>query len=148
MLLNKMGTLMKMNAKNLTRQAIAATVCAGLLLAALVAHAAGLGAIAVQSSLGQPLVAQVEITTLQAGEFDEIKARIASRDTYENAKLAYVPVYRLITITAERRADGSPILRLSSNAPVNEPVIDLLVELTWNSGKIVQKYSILLDPAK
>ena len=148
MLLNKMGTLMKMNAKNLTRQAIAATACAGLLLAALVADAAGLGAIAVQSSLGQPLVAQVEITTLQAGEFDEIKARIASRDTYENAKLAYVPVYRLITITAERRADGSPILRLSSNAPVNEPVIDLLVELTWNSGKIVQKYSILLDPAK
>ena len=139
---------MKMNAKNLTRQAIAATACAGLLLAALVADAAGLGAIAVQSSLGQPLVAQVEITTLQAGEFDEIKARIASRDTYENAKLAYVPVYRLITITAERRADGSPILRLSSNAPVNEPVIDLLVELTWNSGKIVQKYSILLDPAK
>ena len=139
---------MKMNANNLTRQAIAATACAGLLLAALVADAAGLGAIAVQSSLGQPLVAQVEITTLQAGEFDEIKARIASRDTYENAKLAYVPVYRLITITAERRADGSPILRLSSNAPVNEPVIDLLVELTWNSGKIVQKYSILLDPAK
>ena len=139
---------MKMNANNLTRQAIAATACAGLLLAALVADAAGLGAIAVQSSLGQPLVAQVEITTLQAGEFDEIKARIASRDTYENAKLAYVPVYRLITITAERRADGHPILRLSSNAPVNEPVIDLLVELTWNSGKIVQKYSILLDPAK
>ena len=139
---------MKMNAKNLTRRAVAASACAGLLLAALVADAAGLGAIAVQSSLGQPLVAQVEITTLQAGEFDEIKARIASRDTYENAKLAYVPVYRLITITAERRADGSPILRLSSNAPVNEPVIDLLVELTWNSGKIVQKYSILLDPAK
>lgn len=139
---------MKLDAKNLILQAIAAVACCSLMLAASVAHAAGLGSIAVQSSLGQPLVAQIDITALQAGEFDEIKARIAGRDAYESAKLAYVPVFRQITITAERRADGRPMLRLSSNAPVNEPVIDLLVELTWSTGKIVQKYSILLDPAK
>lgn len=139
---------MKLDAKNLLLHTITAIACSSLMLVASEAHAAGLGAIAVQSSLGQPLAAEIEITVLQAGEFDEIKARIASRDAYENAKLSYVPVFRQITITAERRADGRPILRLSSNATVNEPVIDLLVELTWNSGKIVQKYSILLDPAK
>ena len=136
---------MKLKSKKLFLKSVAAMTCAAGLWGA---HAAGLGAIEVQSSLGQPLVAQIEITALQGAEFDEIKPRIASREAYENAKLAYVPVFRQITVTAERRSDGRTVLRLSSNAPVNEPVIDLLVELTWNSGKIVQKYSILLDPAK
>lgn len=114
----------------------------------LTAHAAGLGAIAVQSNLGQPLTAEIALTSLQAGEFDEIRARIASRDAYESARLAYIPVLGTVRIVPDRRADGQAVLKISSNAAINEPVLDLLVEFTWGGGKILQKYSILLDPAK
>jgi len=40
------------------------------------------------------------------------------------------------------------ILKLSSNAPIAEPAINLLVEFSWRGGRVVQKYSILLDPPK
>ena len=126
-------------------QITVAAWCTGL---ALVAQAAGLGAINVQSALGQPLSAEIVITSLASDEFDEIKARIASADAYDDAKVRYLSIVRQIRVAAERRADGRAILKLSSNAPINEPVLELLVEFTWRSGQLVQKYSILLDPAK
>ncbi|HEX9391964.1 MAG TPA: hypothetical protein VF928_11690 [Usitatibacteraceae bacterium] len=132
-------------ARTVFLRSLAAIFCAGI---ALTARAAGLGAINMQSVLGQPLAAEIEITSLQAGEFDEIKGSIAGLAAYESAKLHYIPAFRQIRISTDRRADGRPILKLSSNTPINEPAIDLMVELTWPTGKVTQKYSVLLDPAK
>ncbi len=131
--------------KQLILSGAAAIFVTGLALAA---NAAGLGQINMQSSLGQPLAAEIEVTNLLAGEFDEIKANIAGLAAYEEKKLRYLHVFRQVQIEVTRRADGRPILKLSSNSPINEPAIDLLVEMSWPTGKVTQKYSLLLDPAK
>ena len=44
------------------------------------------------------------------------------------------------------RRDGRPFLRVRSTSPVNEPFLDLLVELQWNTGRLVREYTVLLDP--
>lgn len=114
---------------------------------ALVSQAAGLAGIKVQSALGQPLAAEIQIVALQPEDFDQMQARIASPEAYKAAKLTYVPVIRQLRLAAERRGKGA-VWKLTSAAPINEPSLDVLVEFTWPGGKLLQKYSILLDPQK
>ena len=112
------------------------------------AHAVGLGPIKVDSGLGQPLSAEVEVTALEPDEFARVLARVAGPDEYEAAKLPYAPLLRQLRITAERRKDGKSILKITSFAPINEPTLDLLVDFNWRGGRLQQKYSVLLDPPK
>ncbi len=120
----------------------------GALLAAtaFTSHAAGLGRLAVNSALGQPLSAEIELVSLLPGEFEAIAARAASPEAYADAKIEYSPLLRSLKFSAERRADGKPVLKISSSAPINEPFLDVLVEMNWPSGKLVREYPILLDP--
>jgi len=114
---------------------------------ALASQAAGLAGITVQSALGQPLAAEIEIVGLQPEDFDLMQARIASPEAYKAAKLTYVPVIRQLRLAAEHRGEGA-VWKLTSVAPINEPSLDALVEFTWPGGRLLQKYSILLDPQK
>lgn len=115
---------------------------------ALAAHGAGLGGLTVQSALGQPLSVEIDVISLQADEFARVLARIASPDEYATAKLVYTPLLRQLRITPEHQKDGQTILKITSIAPVNEPTLELLVEFNWRGGRLLQKYSVLLDPPK
>ena len=114
------------------------------------ANSAGLAAIQVNSALGQPFSAEIEITGLPAEdfEFELAKGSLASVEAYQDAKLAFPPLLRQMRITTEKRADGKPVLRIASNAPINEPALNLLIEFNWRGGRLLQKFSILLDPPK
>ena len=116
----------------------------------MMAGAAGLSAIKVNSALGQPFSAEIEITGLPAEdfEFELAKGSLASPEAYQDAKLVYPPFLGQLRISTERGAGGKPILKLVSSAPINEPALNLLVEFNWRGGRLLQKYSILLDPPK
>ncbi len=115
--------------------------------------AAILGNIKVTSALGQPFSAEIDISALEGDEFAQIQTRIAGPETYEAAKLEYPTVARLIRVTTERDGSGDvksskAKLKLTSNTAINEPSINLLVEFTTGNGRLVQKYSVLLDLPK
>ena len=126
---------------------ISAFTAAFLVALALTARAAGLAGITVQSALGQPLAAEIQIVGLQPEDFDLMQAHIAGPEAYKAAKLNYVPVTRQLRLAAERRGEGA-VWKLTSAVPINEPSLDALVEFTWPGGRLLQKYSILLDPQK
>ena len=109
-------------------------------------HAAGLGRLNVQSALGQPLRAEVEVTSLTKEESQSLSAKLASPDAFKQAGLEYSSALNGLRFAVDRRADGKAFVRISSNQPVNEPFVDLLVELNWASGKFVREYTFLLDP--
>ena len=113
---------------------------------ALTANAAGLGKLSVNSALGQPLLAEIELVSLQPGEFDSISGRVASPESYGDARIEYSPLLRQLRFTTERRVNGTPILKISSNSPINEPFLDVLVEMNWPAGRLLREYPILLDP--
>ena len=138
---------MKQIAKSIAIQAIAGLCYFAL---PLTAGAAGLAPINVNSALGQPFSAEIEITGLPSEEFEfELaKGRVASPEAYQDAGLVYPPLVRQLRVSTERRADGKPILKVVSSAPINEPALNLLLEFNWRGGRLTQKYSILLDPPK
>jgi pilus assembly protein FimV len=109
-------------------------------------HAAGLGKLNVLSSLGQPLQAEVDLVSLQKGELESLVARVASPDAFRDAGLEYTASLNNVKFAVEKRANGQPYLRVSTTQPVNEPILDLLIDLTWSSGRLLREYPILLDP--
>ncbi|CAN0478064.1 unnamed protein product, partial [Phaeothamnion confervicola] len=121
-------------------------LAAGLLLVApLHVFGAGLGKLTVLSALGQPLSAEIEIVSLQAGEEDSLAARFAPSDAYRQAGIEFNSALINVRFAIDRK-DGKPVIRMVSNAPVSEPFLNVLVELSWNSGRLVREYTFLLDP--
>jgi pilus assembly protein FimV len=117
-----------------------------LLLGASAAHAAGLGKLTVNSALGQPLNAEIDLVSLQPGESDAVVARVASPEQFREANIEYTSSLRLLRFAVDKRANGQPFLKVTSIAPINEPFVDVLVEMSWPAGRIQREYPILLDP--
>lgn len=117
-----------------------------LLLSPAYAAAAGLGKLSVLSALGQPLKAEIDIVAMQPGEGESLTARIASSDAFRQAGVEYGAVVPQLRAVIEHRPDGRAVLALKSQQPVNEPFVDVLVELDSASGRLVRQYTFLLDP--
>ena len=127
------------------RSSISIVVAVAWLAFASLANAAGLGRLTVLSPLGQPLLAEIEIVSVQPGEEDGLTARLASPEAFETAGIDINPALNSLRINLERR-DQKPFLRVTTAQPVNEPFLDILIELAWSSGKLVREYTFLLDP--
>ena len=110
------------------------------------AAALGLGRLTVQSALGQPLSAQIELTSATREELDTLAAKVADPSLYKQNNLTYQGALTRARVSVERRADGTNYLKVTSSTPVNEPYLDLMVELNWASGRVVRDYTFLLDP--
>ena len=122
-----------------------AVACAVLLSPA--AHAAGLGKLTVLSSLGQPLRAEIELTSVSNEEAAALVAKLAPADAFKAANIDFNPTLLSLHFTVEQRG-GRQFIRIASSQPVNEPFVDMLLELNWNSGRLVREYTFLLDPAE
>ncbi len=114
--------------------------------ASIAVQAAGLGKLTVSSALGQVLAAEIDLVSLQPGELDALSARVASPESYRDAKIEYSTALRLLRFSVEKRASGQPYIKITSIAPINEPFLDVLVEVSWAAGRLQREYPILLDP--
>lgn len=111
------------------------------------AYAAGLGKLTVMSSLGQPLRAEIELTAVSNEEVGVLVAKLAPGDAFKLANIEFNPALLALQFTIEQR-NGRQYVKITSSKPLNEPFVDMLLELSWNSGKLVREYTFLLDPAE
>ncbi len=121
-------------------------VAAGLIAVPLTANAAGLGKLSVTSALGQPLAAEIELFAADKAELDSLTASLAADQAFRDARVDYAPVLTSLRFTVEKKPDGKAVLKVTSSRPINDPFIDMLVELSWASGRLVREYTMLLDP--
>jgi pilus assembly protein FimV len=124
----------------------AVSVAFGLAIASPYADAAGLGRLTVQSGLGQPLKAELEVTAVGRDEMPTLQVKLAPPAAFRAANLEFNPALSNLRFALERRADGNYFVRINSPQPVNEPYLDLMVELTWSTGRVIREYTVLLDP--
>lgn len=110
------------------------------------AAALSLGRITVQSALGEPLRAEIEVPEINADEAASLKASIASPEAFRAAGLDYNPAMSGLQVTLQRRADGRSYFRLSSDRAINDPFVDMILVANWASGRIVRDYTLLFDP--
>ena len=128
------------------RFALSGVAAAALCLAAPAAWSLGLGRLQVQSALGESLRAEIDVTSLSPEEAANLRVRIAPPEAYRTAGVDYNPVLPSTQAELLRRADGRPYLKLSSDRGVQEPFVDVILELSWSTGKLVREYTLLFDP--
>jgi pilus assembly protein FimV len=120
-------------------------IVAALVALPLVVQAAGLGNLNVLSALGQRLNAEIEVVALQPGEDEGLTARLAPADAFKRAGVELNPVLSTVRFAVERKG-GKTLIRMTSTEPLNEPFLDVLLEIQWPSGRLVREYTFLLDP--
>ena len=106
--------------------------------------AAGLGQINVFSGLGQPLRAEIQISATPQ-ELSSITAKVASPEAFRQAGIPYPGFLTGIRVSVEHSGQRQ-VVRLSSDRPINEPFVGLLIDLDWASGRLSREYTFLLDP--
>lgn len=109
------------------------------------AAALELGQIQVKSALGQPLLAEIPLTPETPAELQNLSARLASPEDFARAGISTgrpgIPLQFSVANVGERK-----VIRITSNVAINDPYLDLLVEVSSATGKSVREYAILLDP--
>lgn len=118
----------------------------GTLLTAGDALALGVGDIKVNSALNQKLDAEIELLSTVEGELDDVTVSLASKEAFERINLNRPYVLTAIQFKVQTRADGTPIVKLTSTETVREPFLDFLVEVHWAKGRMLREYTVLLDP--
>lgn len=123
--------------------------CSIVLLAGLFhcAHAAELGEAAVRSYIGQPLVADVELSGL-TDPAAQVTVRNAHADVYRGANIALNPVLSSLVLSVARR-DGRQFVHITSTRPVESDYVHLFLELTEGNKRNIRPVTLWLtaDPS-
>jgi pilus assembly protein FimV len=133
---------------NAARISQTTAIGAGVLLAcSLSAHALTLGRFQVQSAMGEPLRAEVEVTQFTPNELRGLQAQLASPASFRQAGMEYNAALNGLVARVEQRNDGRPFIVLNGRNPVQDSFIDLILEAQWSTGRAVKNYALLLNSA-
>ncbi len=108
------------------------------------AHALKLGDPVVKSYVGQPLVAEFTIEDSTAEELRRLKINLARPEMYSAARTNFHPALKTSSISIEQK--DKPVVVLRTEGPIEDAVVDILFELSWAAGKMMQTATILIDP--
>lgn len=111
------------------------------------AHALGLGQMQVQSGLDQPLVAEIPIVSAEPGELESLQVRLASPEAFQRVGLER-PTRLAANLQFEVVEAGraQPVIRVTTDQPVDEPLLSFLIEVDWGAGRMLREFTALLDP--
>jgi len=105
----------------------------------------GLGEAKVDSYLNQPLKARIDLISQASDDLSTVTAGMASAADYEliGASIEGIPVPLRFTV---EDLEGDAYIAATSTLPINEPVLRLIVEVNWSSGRLLREYTLFLDP--
>lgn len=105
----------------------------------------GLGDVTVESFLNQPLQVKIDLLTRETDDLTSVTARLASADDYALIGASRESVSVPIRFSVED-IEGDAYILATSDLPVGAPVVRLIVEVNWSSGRLLREYTIFLDP--
>ena len=129
---------------SLGRNALSVAVASAMLFAA-DASATGMGRLTVLSALGQPLKAEIELTSPNKEELGSLTPKLASPEAFKRANIEFNAALLSLQFGIEQRGNNY-IIKVTSSQPMNEPFVDMLLELNSSNGKLLREYTFLLDP--
>lgn len=114
------------------------------LLSSQAIFALGLGDITTQSALNQPLVAEIELINVGSLENSQILVGIGTESDY--ALAGVTKEFFHSDLEFEVFAEGNnPRIAITSNRPLQDPYLNIMVQARWPQGKILREYTLLLD---
>ncbi|MBS62836.1 MAG: hypothetical protein CMN27_07780 [Salinisphaera sp.] len=135
------------DSKSCLRRGLQTAAVAALLGNAGVASALGFGTIRVHSALNEPLNATINLVALTPEEKTALQVDMASADMFRRFGIQRTSLAdRIRIVAAPGNEDSQVLLRLTTDAPVQEPFLRFLIEADTGSGRALREYTVLLDP--
>src|SRR3989344_2197791 len=102
-------------------------IAAATALTTEMAHALGLGEVTLQSSLNQPLIAEIELLDAKNLAPGEVILVLASLEEFNRAGIDRQYFLTDLKFTPVLRPNGKSVIQVSSSKPVREPYLNFLV---------------------
>jgi len=107
--------------------------------------ALGLGELTVNSTLNEPLDASIQMLGLDGLNDNQILASLGGLEDFERAGIDRIGLIDDIRIEIVVFNRESGILRLTSEEPVVEPFLDMVISVRWPNGRLMRDYTALID---
>ena len=107
--------------------------------------ALGLGDIESNSHLNQPLRAKIDLLSAAPADASQIQVRLAPPDVFNRVGVARPDFLGSLRFTPTVQG-GKPVILVSSDAPIQEPFVNFLLEVSWPQGQLLKEYTVMLDP--
>jgi pilus assembly protein FimV len=116
------------------------------LLSPSLSWALGLGEIHLNSSLNEPMNAEIDLIAASPDELGALRAALASKDAFTRYGIDKPPFLSTLTFKVGKSKDGRDVLLVRSTESIPEPFVTFLVEVNWARGRLMREYTVLLDP--
>ena len=106
-----------------------------------------LGRISANSSMGQPLRAQLEVVQITAEQASSLEISLAEPERFTAANMQLNPVLKGFRATlVPSDTPGVTRIQLETTEPITEPFLDMAIQFRWAGGELLRTYTLLLDP--
>ena len=109
------------------------------------ALALGLGELTMHSALNEPLDAEIQLKNV--GDLDETQIRIgfADQEEFKEAGVEYTSFLSNVKFKVVLDGNEGGVIKVFTTKRVNEPYLDLLMEASWPTGRMLRSYTVLVD---
>jgi len=107
--------------------------------------AIGLGEIKLNTSLNEPLNAEIQLLQVRGLSENEILIGIAPKADFEAAGVDRLFFLSSLKFSLELDNPKGPLVRITTDAPVREPYLNFLLEVQWPNGRLLREYTLLMD---
>ncbi|MHB8404164.1 MAG: FimV/HubP family polar landmark protein [Gammaproteobacteria bacterium] len=117
-----------------------------LAVSPLAANALGLGEIKLNSTLNQPLNADIPIVGAASDEINSLHIKVASAAQFQQAGIPMPEVLSELQFQVVQGPNGTASVHITSSKPLREPFLDFLADATWDNGELIREYTVFLNP--
>lgn len=104
-----------------------------------------LGPIEGDSVAGEPVSARIPVHELPADP-GRVEVGLAPSRIFDRAGLERGPALSLLEMELVTTGPEAPYIAVRSEEPIDQPLLDLLVRVSWPEGDLVREYTLLLEP--
>ena len=108
--------------------------------------ALGLGELKKHSELNQPFHATIDLVDANAEELDTLRVKLADAERFRRAGIERPHVLSQLRFEVVETGSGPDHIKITSQAPIQEPYLTFLIEVSWSNGRLFREYAALLDP--
>lgn len=104
-----------------------------------------LGDIRLESSLNEPLVANIQLLELDGLDESQILVALGSEADFDRVGVEPLPLLNELEFDVEVLSRSEGLVRISSADAIVEPYLNFVLNVRWPSGRVIREYTVLLD---
>ncbi len=99
----------------------------------------------VHSSLNDRLDVTFELTAGPAEQLVDVNVTLAPPPMYDKLEIPPPDFLNTLQVELEPAGEGRALVRITSTAPIKEPILELLVDVHWPDGRVLRAVPVILE---